>query len=233
MISTNVPPMFLFTLEEKIRPGCMEEYKDHTKKWINLIRELKVGIGFSAFGSGDGYMDFNQRVTGPSDFGPKLEAWGRVQEALLATEWGKKRLNAIEWSRFSVWERSAELSYKPLHPDPDPKHLTYFIWKDVRVRAEKEKEFLEIGREIRAFFEGKDVERGYNVFRNLIGHEGPLYTIVFAGKDADEANGYLQESGRKFALDLLPHLPRIMPLVEKSADYEGWEMPELSLTRAK
>ena len=221
--------MFLFTLEEKVRPGCMEEYKDTTKKWINLIRELKVGIRFSAFDGGDGYMDFNQRISGISDLGPKLAAWGMVQEALLATEWGKKRLNTIEWSRYSVWERSAELSYKPLDPNPDPKQLMYFIWKDVRVRAEKEKEFLEIGREIRDFFDERKVERGYNVFRNLIGHEGPLYTVIFAGKDADDADAFLKEAGRRFALDLLPHFPRIMPLVEKTSDFRGWEMPELSL----
>lgn len=229
MTSTIVSPMFLFTLEEKIRPGYLEEYKDLTKKWINLIRELKVGIGFSAFGSEDGYMDFNQRISGPCDFGAKLEAWGRVQEALLATEWGKKRLTTVEWSRYSVWQRSAELSYQPLHPDPDPKHLTYFIWKDVRVRAEKEKEFLDTGREIRAFLEEKNIERGYNVFRNLIGHEGPLYTIVFAGKDSDEANEYLKMTGKNLGLALLPFLPGITEAVEHTTDFQGRAMPDVSL----
>ncbi|RPH37883.1 hypothetical protein EHM92_01530 [bacterium] len=207
----------------------MEEYTEYTKKLIDLIRELNVGIAFSAFGSESGCMDYNQRITGPCDFGPKLEAWDTVHAALLKIEWGKKRLNSVEWSRYSVWERSGELSYEPAHPEPDQSRPTYFVWKNLRLRAEKEKDFIETGRQVRAFLEKKNIERGYNVFRNLIGYEGPLYTVIFPGRDPVESQAWLQQTGRNLAFGLLPFLPQLMASVEQTADFEGRAMPELSL----
>ncbi len=222
-------PLLLFTLEEKVRPGCMAEYTTQTKKLLDLIRRLNLGIAFSAFGSDNGYMDYNQRIQSRCDYGPKLEAWDKVQEACLATEWGEERLKAIEWSRYSVWERSAELSYEPAHPVPDPSELQYFVWRNLRVRTEKEKAFLEIGCQIRDFLRTKGIERGYNVFRNVIGYEGPLYSAIVAGKDPGELNGLLQELGRRFTFDLLPFVPGLMSSIEKMTDFQGWAMPELSI----
>jgi hypothetical protein len=229
MTDPSPPRTILFTLEEKVRSGCIEEYTEHTKKLIELIRELDPGICFSAFGSDEGQMNYNQRINNPCDIGLKLEAWGKVQETLLETEWGRKRLSTIEWSRYSVWERSAELSYDPLLPDPDPNQLTYYLWKNLRVRAEKEMEFIETGCQVRAFLEKENFRRGYSVFRNRIGYEGPLYTVIFAGRDRDEANGFLKETGRTLGLALLPFLPPNMGSVDQMTDFEGRAVSGLSL----
>lgn len=222
--------MFLFSLEEKVLPGRMQEYAGYTKEMIGLIRGLDPGIAFSAFGSDEGYMDYNQRVENPCDFGPMLERWGKIQEASLATEWGPKRLGALEWSRYSLWEHLAELSYTPRHPNPDPHELAYYLWKNVLVNASKEREFAETGRQVRAFLEQKEIGRGYRVFRNRIGYEAPLYSVVFAGKDPVDAAKFLMDTAGALGLSLMPFFYQIMAMVERTTDFQGWAMPELSLS---
>jgi hypothetical protein len=226
---SNPSPVFLFTLEEKVRPGCFEEYAECTGKLIDLIRGLDAKLTFSAFGSETGQIEYNQRINSPCDFGPMLDAWGKVHDASLEMEWGRRRLNAVEWRRFSVWERMPDLSYDPVHPEPDPAQLSYYLWKNVRVRVEKERELVQTARQIRTYLEKKNIERGYSVFRNRIGYEGPLYTIILAGQDADESMAWLQQTGRNLAFGLLPFLPQLMASVEQMTDFQGRAIPELSL----
>ena len=68
MASSNVPPVFLFTLEEKVRPGCMADYNECTKNLLLLIREMDLELAFSAFGSEEGQIEYNHRTISPCDF---------------------------------------------------------------------------------------------------------------------------------------------------------------------
>jgi len=222
-------PVFIFALEEKVRPGAMAEYVECSRKLIEQIRLLGADLRFSAFATEDGYVDYNQRIGSLCDFGSKLDAWGKVLEASQETSWGQTRARSLEWSRYSVWERMPDLSYDPVHPDPDPGQLTFFLWRNVRVRADKEKDLVQSARQIRMYLEKKDIERGYSIFRNRIGYEGPLYTIIFAGKDQNESMAWLQQTGRNLAFGLLPFLPQLMASVEQMTDFQGRSTPELSL----
>jgi hypothetical protein len=227
---SKLPPVILFAMEEKIKPGRMQEYIEYSRKWFDIIKDLNMGLSFSAFGDQNGYLDYNQRINGPDDIGVKIEAWTKARELLFNTPWGKKRLKVVEWYKYSVWQRLPELSYDPAQANPNPNQLTYFMWKNIRVNALHENSFMQTGARIRMLFEKNDIERGYSVFRNFIGYESPIYSVIFAGKDPGEFCEWQQHTWSKLAAELQPLLDQLADSIGETIEFRAWAMPELSLS---
>jgi hypothetical protein len=219
--------VFLFSLEEQVKPDSLEDYFESTKKWIDTMKALHSDLSFSAFGNDDGYTDYNQQIAGLADAGLALETWRKAAEILHATEWGKKRLAAVKWSRYSIWELVPDISYEPKHPNP--KQLTYFVWKSVHIRPEMEETFIATAIKIRELVEKTDIDRGCNVFRNVIGYEGPSYTFIFSGKDPDEFHSWRQQVLNKLSQQLDPLLHQLDSSIEENKEFQAWSKPELSM----
>jgi hypothetical protein len=223
------PPVLVFVLEEQVRPGCMKDYIDCTKTWIELMRDVDPKMAFSAFGDAESFVEFNERIGGFEDIGRTLGVWAKFTDMLPGTEWGRKRLAAVSRSRYSVWQRSAELSFEPATPHPDPRTLTYFEWGIVRLRPDMEGEFFEAGIRIRELFQESGINRGYSVFRNVIGYEGPTYSVIFAGRDPAEFDSWRKKSMKELSPRLPSLLRQLAPSIVDTQEIQAWSRPELSL----
>ena len=226
---TKAPEILIFAMEEQVRQGKMEDYINGTKKWVEIIKESGLDIRFSVFGNTEkGNMDYNQQIRSIDDIGPKLVAWKRISEILTNTEWGKKRLAAVSWSKFSVWETSPELSYTPSDNKSVGK-LNYFVWRILRIRREMERDFIETGIRIKTILENLNVDRAVTVFHDLIGYDDPAYSIIIAGKDPDEFESWQNDLAKKDMFGVL--LNQLNTYVEDSSEFRAWFMPEISIMK--
>jgi hypothetical protein len=224
------PPVLIFVLEEGIRPGGQKDYLEGTRKWVELIQELDPTLTFTAFGDEETFVEFNERLADFDAIGPAVESWLRFFEAAAETEWGRKRAAAVEWSRMSVWEQSAELSYVPAHPEPSPKDLNAWLWRIARVRADGEEGLIKAGSAVKALFEKAGLERGYAVFRNVVGGEGPAYSVILSGRDQAEIASWIARTTSRLAPDLVPLLRRLESGMEEHSDFKARTLTDLSLT---
>jgi hypothetical protein len=227
---STTPPVLIFVLEEQIRPGGQRDYLEGTRKWVELIQELDPTLTFTAFGDEETFVEFNERIADFDAIGPAVESWRRFLEAAAETDWGRKRAAAVEWSRMSVWEQSAELSYVPAHPEPSPKDLNAFVWRIARLRPSDEEDLIRAGLAVMALFEKAGLERGYAVFRNVIGGEGPAYSVILSGRDQAEIETWIASTTSRLAPDLSSLLRRLESGMEEHSDFKARTLTDLSLT---
>jgi hypothetical protein len=224
----NNPPAFVLSLEDSIKPGRLDEYMQTTKEWIEELKKKKVNTSFNAFSESNGVVNYLEPMFNMSDI--DHSALTKALESFHRTESGKKRLSTILWVKYSVWLRSSQLSYVPLHLEGPPISRPYFVWKHIQVRADSESAFEDVASKFKEIFQKHGVGRPYGVFRNIIGYERPWYTVVFAGKDPGELYQWQQAMEQELGSELKPVLDRLYAAIEKITEGSGWALSELSLT---
>lgn len=208
----KVKRTLIFSMEEQIIPGVMDDYIETTKKWIDTIKKLNLDMTFVTFGNYNGNLvEYNQQIATMADIGFKIENWNKAREILTGTEWGRKRLSLISKFKYSVWQSSPEISYQPIHPNPS--QLTYFVWNTLLLKKPMENNFIETGKKIRTLFDEYNIDRGYTAFQNIIGYED-TYVVIFAGKNSAEFYDWQQQTWAKLAQQLKPLLNQLATSVK-------------------
>jgi hypothetical protein len=221
-------PTLVLSLEDAVKPGMLEEYIQTTKEWIEQLKEKKVKTTFNTFSESNGIVNYLEPMFNMSDI--DQSALTAALESFHRTESGKKRQSTIRWTKYSVWLRSSQLSYVPVHPDTPPNSRPYFVWKHIQLRADSEGTFLDIASKFKEIFQKHGVGRPYGVFCNIIGYERPWYTVVFAGKDPGEFYEWQKATEKELGSELRPILDRLYATTEKITEGSGWSIPELSRT---
>ncbi len=221
-----IPP-FVLSLEDAVKPGMMNQYKESMKKWIELLKNEKVETMFNAFAEQNGIVNYLEPLSNLSEINNR--ALNKALEKFHNTEWGQKRQASLRWSLYSVWFRSDKLSYRPATPSTSPKGMVYFIWKHIRLRPEAEIKFNEIATKFKKVFQRQNIGRGYGVFRNIIGYEMPWYTVVFPGKDPGELYEWQNKIERELGDELKRILDELYDIADEITEGRGWTLQELSL----
>jgi hypothetical protein len=222
------PPMLVLSLEDAIKPGMLDEYTQTTKEWIEQLKKKKVKTTFNTFSESNGIVNYLEPMFNMS--GMDQAALSGALESFHRTESGKKRQSTVRWTKYSIWLRSSQLSYVPVHPDAPPNSMPYFVWKHIKLRAGSEVTFLDIASKFKEIFQKHRVGRPYGVFCNIIGYERPWYTVVFAGRDPGEFYEWQKAMEKELGSELKLILYRLYAATEKITEGSGWSRPELSLT---
>jgi hypothetical protein len=225
---THNVPTFVLSLEDAVKPGMIDEYIQTTKKWIELLKKKKVSTSFNTFLESNGIVNYLEPMFSMSEVNQR--ALNKDLESFHRTELGQKRQSTIHWSKYSVWSRSSQLSYKPVNPNPPPNNMIYFVWKHIQLRAGNESTFMDVAAKFKEIFQKHSVGRGYGVFCNIIGYERPWYTVVFPGKDPSELYKWQQVMEQELGSELKPILDKLYDITEQITEGSGWTIPELSLT---
>lgn len=223
----NVPSLVL-SLEDAVKPGMIGEYIQTTKEWIELLKNKKVKTTFNTFLESNGIVNYLEPMFSMSDMDQR--ALNEALESFHRTELSQKRQSTIRWSKYSVWFRSSQLSYKPVNPDTSTNKMPYFVWKHIQLRAGNENTFIDVATKFKEIFQKYSVGRGQGVFCNIIGYERRWYTVIFAGKDPGELFKWQQEMEQELGSELKPILDKLYDITEKITEGSGWTIPELSLT---
>lgn len=221
-------PSIVLSLEDAVKPGMIDEYIQTTKEWIALIKKRKVKTTFNTFLESNDIVNYLEPMFSMTDMNQR--ALNDALESFQRTELGQKRQSTIRWSKYSVWYRSSQLSYKSVNPDAPPNTMPYFVWKHIQLRAGNESIFIDVATKFKEIFQKYNVRRGYGVFCNIIGYERPWYTVVFTGKDPGELYKWQQEMEEELGSELKPILDKLYEITEQITEGSGWSIPELSLT---
>ncbi len=222
----NVPPSLVLSLEDAIKPGQIEEYIQYTKKWIEQLKDKNVKTTFNTFLETDDIIDYLEPI--PSLSGIDEGALKKSLASFHDTEPGQQRLSTIYWSKYSVWDRSSQLSYVPADPDPSPAAMPYFVWKHFQIHPDKEKVFIDLAVKCKEIFQKHKIGRGYGIFCNIIGYPRPWYTVIFPGKDPGELYQWQKKMEQELGSELKPLLNEIYEITEQITDGSGWTISELS-----
>ena len=225
-------PMFTVTIQENVKPGMMTEYLESTKKWIEMIKSENIGLNFFAFRDMESNVHYGVPISSMAEIDDKSKLWSKAVDLLRKSDWGKKRQAAINWSRYDMWVWSPQLSYQPANPEINPQEMLHSGWANVRVSHTNEGKFNELMAKVKATYEKRGVGRGYSVYRNIIGQNGPLYVIVWGAKDPADMFKYETETWQKLGAEMKPLMDELMDLAEEAVEGRGWIMPELSLMPA-
>jgi len=222
----NVPPSLVLSLEDAIKPGQIEEYIQYTKKWIEQLKDKNVKTTFNTFLETDDIINYLEPI--PSLSGIDEGALKKSLASFHDTEPGQQRLSTIYWSKYSVWDRSSQLSYVPADPDPSPAAMPYFVWKHFQIHPDKEKVFIDLAVKCKEIFQKHKIGRGYGIFCNIIGYPRPWYTVIFPGKDPGELYQWQKKMEQELGSELKPLLNEIYEITEQITDGSGWTISELS-----
>lgn len=214
---------------ENVKPGMIDEYVEGTKKWIEAIKKEGIGLFFFCFRDKEGNYHYGVPYSKWADVDELQEKWGKAAAILRNTDWGRKRQAAINWSRYESWFHAAHLSYMPKEPSENPMELMYSGWANVRVSHTNESKFNELMLQLKGVYEEYGITRGYNVYRNILGVNGPFYVIVWSAKDPADMYKWQQESWAKLGEATKPIFDQLMDIAEEMQEGNGWVMPELSL----
>jgi hypothetical protein len=219
-------PGYVLSREERFATGARQDYVEGTRKWIEAMRGSEIGLTFSTFADTDGNVEYNVPVARLDDVGLALRAWATAEDLLGHGEWARKRQAALQWSRYSLWWQSPDLTYRP--PKPGPGDRRYFVWKNLRLRPANEQAFLEAAERIRALLSEAPLDRALGVFRAVSGPEGPLYTVVIPGRDPGELTAWQEAAWKQLRARERPLIDGLCGAIEEVSEGRGWDMPELS-----
>ena len=224
----NTPPSLVLSLEDAIKPGKVEEYIRATKEWLVQLKSDNVITTFNTFLETDDIINYLEPI--PNLSAIDTSALKKSLASFQGTEPGQQRLSTIYWSKYSVWDRSSQLSYVPADPDTSPAAMPYFTWKHFQIRPDKESNFIDLAVKCKKIFQKHKIGRGYGVFCNIIGYQRPWYTVIFPGKDPGELYQWQKKMEQKLGPELKPLLKEIYEITQQITDGSGWTIKELSLT---
>ncbi|MGD8780878.1 MAG: hypothetical protein PVH88_18170 [Ignavibacteria bacterium] len=216
----------VLSLEDAVKPGMIEQYTQIMKQWIEQLKNDDVKATFNSFLETNCVVNYLEPINNLNDVDKRV--LDKILKSFAHTELGQKRNLTIRWSKYSVWNNSNQLSYKPIHPDISPNEMPYFAWKHIKLYTDKEDIFLELARKFKEVFTRHNIGRGYGVFCNIIGYENPWYTIVFSGKDPGELYLWQKEMEQELGPELKLVLNQLYGITEQIIDGNGWVLHELS-----
>ena len=224
----NVPPSLVLSLEDAVKPGKVEEYIKTTQEWLAQLKNDNVITTFNTFLETDDIVNYLEPIPSLSEIDES--ALKKSLASFHDTEPGQQRLSTIYWSKYSVWDRSSQLSYVPADPDASPAAMPYFVWKHFQIHPDKEKVFIDLIVKCKEIFQKHKIGRGYGIFCNIIGYQRPWYTVIFPGKDPGELYQWQKKMEQELGSELKPLLNKIYNITEQITDGSGWTIKELSLT---
>jgi hypothetical protein len=225
---TAEAPLFVSLNEEKVHPGLMADYLEGTKLWIAEIEKAEIPLNFFAFRDGENGFHYGVTLKSLGEMDGLSLHWKKAVKILRSTDWGRKRQAAIASSRYTIWMSGPELSYTPENPDITDSEMQYMESIDIKVSHANEYAFYVAMIKLKALHKAKGIQRGYDVYRNIIGEEGPLYTVVVGGKDPAE---YFQNEMKIYKLlgeEGMEFYSNLMKLVDSYTHDSAWMQSELS-----
>ncbi len=224
----DAPPSFILGLEESIKPGRMSDYREATHIWIEQLRAMKVKTAFNAFSEGPDTVVYLEPVAGEKEFREKQAVMASAA-VFVESDWGRRRLASINWSKYTIWQRLADLCYRPVRPAASPAAMPYFIWWNIRPAQANVLQFFDIASAFKKMLEQHDVDHGYGVFHNIVGEAGPLFSVVLPFANPQEYNSWRELMEKELESEIELFCTRFHAIVRETTAADGWFLPDLSL----
>lgn len=222
-------PSYSVNVAERIRPGMMDEYVETTKQWLAAIKSAGLDLSVYSFTGESTDIHFSVQISSMAQLDTLAQTWAKAVALMDNTDWGATRKKCIEWRRYVINTRVDKASYRAADPEVPREELQYFKWKDYRVRPGDADEFLAVLGKVKSIYEKHGIRRSYSVYRDVIGSEGPIFTIVTSAKDPGDMHNAETAIRSTLANDLKPHMDALEDLTVEYLDGVSWTRPDLSL----
>ena len=118
------------------------------------------------------------------------------------------------------------LSYKP-EQIQEPGN-NYKEWMYLYYNQEDQEALFELMKEWKALYEAKGITNGYTVYKNGMGHYGPVLVIYSWAKSAEEMGKREADHMAALGEDRMKLMNKTMPLIQKQNSKRGYIMEDIS-----
>lgn len=219
--------MWYVLQEEHVSPGMVKQYEAATKAWIAAIDKAGLPLYFFAMKDMNGTYTYIVMINKFAEIDTIGGYWAQATK-LLDEKTAAERRDSIQWSRYTIWLGMPQFSYSPAKPELTMESAMYMEYADIRVRAKDEHAFIGAVMKIKAVYEKHGINRGWEIYRGIVGMQGPAYTVVWAGKDPGDVWGWFMSLKPEFNAELMPVMQELAGLMEGEVQGRAWMKPELS-----
>lgn len=219
--------MWYVLQEEHVNPGMTEEYESATKAWIAAMDAAQSPLYFFAMKDQNGTYTYVVMINNFAEIDTLMGHWGQATRLMEPTAAANRR-KAVQWSRYTIWLGMPQLSYNPATPALSMDDAKYFESADIKVRPDKEGEFLAAVGKLKGIYAKHGIDRGWEIYRGIVGVQGPVYAVVWSGKDPADVWNWYKGLKPEFGADIMPVMNEIADLMESEVEGRGWAKPELS-----
>ncbi len=226
----KVSTIISFWITDQVKPGMREVYVETTKRWIAEMKSEGITMNFNCFRDMHGNFEYGSREYKLEEIGELLELWNQAKALMEASEWGRRRKEAIVSSKFTIWHTDLELSYYRLtSPELPPGQATFFEYFSFRVSPANESDFIIALEGIKGLCEKNGIGRPYTVFRNLVGDAGPFFTVVFPARDPGDSQNFKERLKQTLGKEFDSLVQAMLSSSEEVTASQGWTESDLSM----
>lgn len=214
--------------EDMVNVGKSEEYRNAGKGLAELVAESNFpDMAFSAFQ----LDDYTFMYASPIENMARLDEppWGKISEKV-----GKDRFESAmaafdgtyDTHRDFIAVFHPDLSYKPEQVQEEGNN--YRRWMYMYYNQINQEKVMEMVKEWKKLYEDHGIERGYSIFTNGFGHEGPVIVVHSWGKSPSDYDMMMEKRNEKFGDKGSELWGRTEKLAYRIDNKSGWFVPELS-----
>jgi hypothetical protein len=176
--------------EDHVFPSKAAEYAEISKKLVGKLTEHNVK-GMTFFAQWQGYTCLYARpienfaALDENNWKPLIDAMGEEAFTSMMGDFD----DCYHSHRNYIAVHHLDLSYKPEQIQENPE-LMYRIWDYFYIYPDKFDEAKALMAEWKELYTSVGVERGYNIFTNGFGHDGPAVVVYRWAENAEDFSNH-------------------------------------------